>query len=168
MTDAQRAPLMVADSGTRDRWVWIRSSTEWLVLAGWVGSWGFFALGVAPTAFRVLPSSLEAGELVAPLLRGLHWYGLVAGTFLAISAWWSGRSHFERWLPVALALLCAITEFGVSAAIARVRPHAFGAVANADAAARFAFLHTSSRALFASILTGAAALLIARSRPTRS
>ena len=40
----------------------------WLLLGTWIGSWLLFALVVAPTAFRVLPSTHVAGTLVAPVL----------------------------------------------------------------------------------------------------
>ena len=56
---------------------WLRA-TEALLLGGWFGSWALFALVIAPTAFRELPSGEIAGQLVGPVLRVLHYYGIVA------------------------------------------------------------------------------------------
>jgi hypothetical protein len=57
-------------------------AVRWLSLGGWLGSWALFALVIAPTAFRVLPSGDIAGALVSPVLRTLHLYGVLAGAVL--------------------------------------------------------------------------------------
>ena len=73
---------MTEHSGSRFGALALRS-TLWLVLGGWFGAWMLFAVGVAPAAFRVLPSSEIAGSLISPLLKGLHLYGIAAGLGLS-------------------------------------------------------------------------------------
>ena len=120
-------------------------ATLWLVLGSWLGAWLLFAVGVAPTAFRVLPSSEIAGSLVGPLLRLLHLSGIAAGLGLACLTAVLGRSRMLIVLPLVLAGLCALSEFWITASIAVIRPEAFGVGATAEAAARFSSLHTASR-----------------------
>jgi hypothetical protein len=139
-------------------------STLWLVLGCWLGSWMLFAFGVAPTAFRILPSSEIAGSLVSPLLRGLHLYGIAAGLGLSCLGMVLRRGPLLSLLPLALAGLCAFSEFSVTASISGIRPEAFGEGATPDAAARFASLHTTSRALYSAVLVGVAALTVLHSR----
>jgi len=143
-------------------------SCLWLVLGVWLGAWMLFAVGVAPIAFRVLPSTEVAGSLVSPLLRGLHLYGMAAGLTLAGIAAGLGRGRLLVMLPVALAGLCAVSEFWVTAAISLVRPEAFGPGATADAAARFSSLHITSRTLYFFVLVGLVALTMLHSRADSS
>lgn len=132
---------------------------RWLLLGGWFGSWALFALAVAPLSFRVLPNAEVAGALVSPLLRTLHLYGLFAGLALSAIAFASKQSRSLQVLPLLLAGLCAITEFGLTAAITDIRPSTFGADTPEGAAARFARLHLMSRGLFATILLGSGVLI---------
>ena len=132
---------------------------RWLLLGGWFGSWALFAFAVAPIAFRVLPSGLEAGRLVSPLLRALHLYGLVAGTALFAIAIAQGERRMLAWTAAVLAALCAFTEFGITAAIGGMRPSTFGPATPAGAAERFAHLHQASRVIFGVVLAGSAALI---------
>lgn len=135
-------------------------ATLWLVLGSWLGAWLLFAVGVAPTAFRVLPSSELAGSLVGPLLRLLHLSGIAAGFGLAGLAAALGRGRLLLALPVALASLCAISEFWITASITTIRPEAFGPGSTADAAARFSSLHSASRTVYSTIGVGLIALVI--------
>ena len=138
---------------------WLRA-IRWLALAGWFGSWALCALVVAPTAFRVLPSATEAGALVGPVLRSLHLYGLFAGAFLFAITFAYYERPLLRWLPCVLALLCAVTEFGVSAEINHIRPSTFGPGTPADAASRFSQLHLLSRTIFGAVLAGVGVLTV--------
>ena len=74
-----------------------------LALVVWVGGLTLFAFVLAPVAFRVLPSTHEAGLVVGAALRLLHLIGLVAGlVYIAASVaaaageskagrrWWLG------------------------------------------------------------------------------
>ena len=81
-------------------------SALWLCLAGWIGGFGLFALVVAPTAFRVLPSTEIAGTLVGPVLEALHLYGAAAGLLLALLAWRLGRGPLLCLLPLVLTVAC--------------------------------------------------------------
>jgi Domain of unknown function (DUF4149) len=133
-------------------------SALWILLGGWVGAWGLFSLRVAPVAFSALPPD-QAGHIVAPVLAALHLYGIGAGLALAGLAALLRRGRLLVGLPLALALLCGVSEFGVSAAIHAVRPHAFGPGADAADAARFAWLHRVSVAIFTVVWLGALALV---------
>lgn len=133
---------------------------RWLSLGGWLGSWALFAFVIAPTAFRVLPSAEVAGSLVAPVLRTLHLYGLGAGIGLCAIAFALRERRLMWVLPIILALLCALTEFGVTAAITDIRPSSFGPGTPEGAAERFSQLHMLSRALFGLILMGVVALTV--------
>jgi hypothetical protein len=82
-----------------------------LAMVVWVGGLCFFAFVVAPVAFFVLPSTHEAGLVVAGTLSVLHPMGLVCGVlFLAATAlvWMKavGRERrlvaAEFWLVVAM------------------------------------------------------------------
>jgi hypothetical protein len=130
----------------------------WLLLGGWVGAWVLFGAVIAPTAFRVLPSTQVAGELVGPVIAVLHLYGAAAGIALALLAWALGRGRLLRVLPLLLAALCLYSHFGVSARISEIRDRAFGAEGSSEAAARFGALHERSLHLF--IAVGAGALLL--------
>ncbi|MGH0036008.1 MAG: hypothetical protein ACQGVK_13355 [Myxococcota bacterium] len=143
---------------------WPLRAVRWSVLGGWVGSWGLFALVVAPTAFRVLEGADEASRLIGPVLRSLHLYGLAAGLVLALVARVGGqRAPF--WIaPLVLAALCAATEFGVTGSLDGIRPHELGADSAPDAAGRFAQLHRISQAIFAAVWLGAIGLVVAHAR----
>lgn len=139
-------------------------TTLWLVLGGWLGAWILFAVGVAPIAFRVLPSSEIAGSLVSPLLRGLHLYGIAAGLGLSALALVLRRGPLLGLVPLVLAGLCAFSEFSITAAISEVRPQAFGPGSTSEAAARFSSLHTASRGLYSAVAVGVVALTMLHSR----
>ena len=139
-------------------------ATLWLILGSWLGAWLLFAVGVAPTAFRVLPSSELAGSIVGPLLRLLHLSGIAAGLGLAGLAGVLGRGRLLLALPLVLAGLCAFSEFWITASIALIRPEAFGPGATADAAARFSSLHTASRGIYSVVGVGLITLVILQVR----
>jgi hypothetical protein len=131
----------------------------WLLLGGWIGSWLLFALVVAPTAFRVLPSTAVAGALVAPVLDALHLYGAAAGLFLAALARALRRGTLRVALPLVMAVACLYSQFGVSAELAEIRDQVFGPGGNEQLAARFAHLHRVSMGIYSAVLLAALALL---------
>lgn len=139
-------------------------SALWLLLGGWIGAWGVFALVVAPTAFRVLPSTEVAGNLVGPLLSFLHLYGAGAGLALAGIAWALSRPMALRVLPLVLMAACLYTQFGVSGEIAEIRDLALRPEGNEEMAARFTHLHTLSRTIFGSVGVAAIVLLVLHAR----
>lgn len=136
---------------------------RWLLLGGWLGSWALFALVIAPTAFQVLPSSEVAGALVSPVLRTLHLYGLAAGLTLFAIAFSFRERRLLKLLPLALALLCLATEFGLTTAITDIRPSMFGPETPYGAASQFSQLHLLSRMLFGTVLAGVAILTVLHS-----
>jgi len=131
----------------------------WCLLGGWIGALLLFSIVVAPTAFQVLPNPELAGRLVGPVLRSLNLYGALAGLALAALAWQLGRGAWLVALPLALAALSLVSQFGITAEIERIRPLAFGAAPDAAALARFGRLHGLSVLLFG--ITGIAALVLA-------
>ena len=144
---------------------WALQATAWVLLAGWFGAFSFFGFVIAPTAFQVLPSQEAAGALVAPALASLHAYGIFAGLSLAAL----GAALRRGWpvvvLPLALAVTCAVSEYGVTSAINEVQPRSFGEELEEEAAERFSDLHQTSRILFGIVQLGALGLILLHSRP---
>lgn len=140
---------------------WLRAA-EWLLLGAWIGAWLFFALVVAPTAFRALPSTQIAGRLIGPVLATLHLTGAALGPALAALAWGLSRTGIHLWLPLAMGAICAVSHFGVTAQIEIVRPLAFGTEGSPEMAARFQLLHRISMGIYAAV--GLAGLLLAALR----
>ena len=145
---------------------WALEAATWTLLAGWFGSFSFFATMIAPTAFQVLPSQAAAGDLVAPILASLHTYGMLAGVALSALGATLRRGWLAVALPLVLAATCAVSECGVTRAIEEVEPHAFGARYEREPAERFAQLHEISMALFAVVQFGTLGLIFLHSRPS--
>jgi hypothetical protein len=139
-------------------------SAFWLVLGGWVGAWFLFAFGVSTTVFRVLPTTELAGQVVGPLLGGLHLYGAAAGALLALLTLGLGRGPVLAGAPLLLAALCLYSEFGITGEIDAVRGQAFGPDATLEATERFGVLHRRSLALFTAVGIGVVSLVVAHAR----
>jgi hypothetical protein len=139
-------------------------SLLWLTLGGWVGSWACFGLLVAPMAFQILPSTRIAGTLVGPILTALHLYGGVAGAILALLAWLLGRGRLRIGLPLAMAIACLYSHFGVSAEIAELSGQAFGPEGSEALAARFNTLHQLSLWIFGVVSAVSIALVVLHAR----
>ncbi len=100
-----------------------------LSLIVWLGGLIFFSFVVAPTAFSVLSSRHLAGSVVSRSLTVLHWMGLVSGlVFLATSMLYarlsSGSAHplaVRHLLIIAMLVLTAISQFGISPKMAALR-----------------------------------------------
>ena len=133
------------------------SALQWILIGGWLGSWAFFAFVTARVAFQVLAVD-AAGAIVGPTLHALHLYGLFAGIVLTGVGF---KLHWPRALIVLVVLMscaCAITEFGVTAAIEQVRPSEASSDSAPDAGATFAMLHQLSMIIFSVVLLGVFAL----------
>ncbi len=130
----------------------------WLCLGSWLGAWALFAFVIAPTAFRVLPSTEVAGSFVGPILQTLHLFGTGAGLALVFLGWSLDRDRLLVLLPGALAVACLMSEFGLTASITDVLPHLLGPASGPDDAARFDLLHRMSRLLYG--LVGAGLLVL--------
>ena len=120
----------------------------WLLLGGWIGAWVTFGALVAPTAFRALPSTELAGQVVGPVISALHGYGMAAGLLLALLAWILRRGALLVLIPLAAAAACAWSELVVTPRIAAIRPLMAGPDGTPELAARFAHLHRLSVAIF--------------------
>lgn len=123
----------------------------WLLLGGWIGSWVTFGALVAPTAFRALPSSELAGQVVGPVISALHGYGAAAGLLLALLAWNLRRGALLVAIPLAAAAACAWSELVITPRIAAIRPLMVGPAGTPELAARFAHLHRVSVVIFLSV-----------------
>jgi uncharacterized membrane protein len=92
-----------------------------LSLIVWIGGLIFFAFGVAPAAFSVLPTTHLAGNLVGRTLAILHWMGIFSGlVFLATSVLYSQRTRgtpnafaARNILIVLMLALTLISQFGI-------------------------------------------------------
>ena len=144
-------------------------------LALWVGGLVFFAFAVAPVAFHVLPTTHEAGTVVAGCLRILHWLGLgCGGTFLLASlappARCTSRVVQITLLCSMMAMTCA-SQFLILPRMEVDRVAASGDMETVppDAPARVDFdrLHIlSERVEGAILLCGVLALALAAAQPT--
>jgi len=143
---------------------WLLRTCTWVLLGGWLGSFGLFAFVIAPTAFRVLPSHAVAGDLVSPVLALLHVYGIVAGICLGLLGWLANRGRAAILLPLALAAVCATSEYAVTPAIEAVEPLVFGDTMTPEAARRFSDLHEMSRMLFGLVWLGVLGLIVLHAR----
>jgi len=143
-------------------------SSLWLLLGGWVGSWLFFAMVIARTAFQVLPSTELAGRVVAPALTALHVYGALAGVAVAGLARGLRRSRLLLWLPLVLAALCAYSQLSITAEMEALRPRVWGPGGDELAAARYRLLHGRSMLVFSAVCLGAVSLVFMHARADAS
>ncbi len=126
-------------------------SLLWLLLGGWVGSWALFGLVIAPTAFRVLPSTEIAGTVIGPVLTTLHLFGAAAGFGVSAIAAVFRRGRLRVALPLLLAVACLYSQFGVSAEISEIRDQVFGPEGNEALAARWGSLHRLSLGIYLTV-----------------
>jgi len=92
-----------------------------LSLILWVGGLVFFAFVLAPTAFKVLPTTHLAGNVVGVTLGKLHWIGIISGiVYLVSSMLYSYRTNgtvhvfaFRHILLCVMLALTLISQFGI-------------------------------------------------------
>ncbi len=138
-------------------------SLLWLVLGSWIGATLYFALVVALAAFRVLPTSELAGQVVDAVYTPLQLYGVGAGLLLAALARALRRSRWLQIHPIILSVLCFTSHFGITARLDELRDRAFGAdgtVPEGAASAEFWQLHGASMGIHSLVILGAIALLV--------
>ncbi len=137
------------------------------VVSAWLGAALLLAASVAPAAFGALPSRDLAGAVIGRVLPVVFISGALAGLFAFLLT--------RSWPGLAMAVACAIAQFGVDARIARLRAAIGGPVdaLAADDPRRVAFgrLHGVSVTLLGLAMIGAAAVVVgaalaARPRPT--
>ncbi|MGH0030966.1 MAG: hypothetical protein ACQGVC_14325 [Myxococcota bacterium] len=136
----------------------------WLLLGGWLGSFGLFGLVIARVAFQVLPSTELAGRIVAPVLTALHLYGAVAGAALAGLAYVLGRGGLRLALPLVLAAACLFSHFVISAEISEIRDLVFGPEGSEALAARWGRLHGLSMGIYLAVSAGVVWLVALHAR----
>jgi uncharacterized membrane protein len=78
-----------------------------LTMVVWVGGLIFFAFVLAPVAFSVLPSTHEAGTVVAGTLRILNEAGLICGFVFVMALPWGISPRRTARLLLAEILCCA-------------------------------------------------------------
>ena len=142
--------------------VFLRSML-WLSLAGWLGSWAFFAFVVSRVAFRVLPGNI-AGDLAGMLLQTLHFGGAGLALIAAASAFALGRRGLVITLPVVLAAICLVSELWLAPEVAAVRPSTLGAAATQETSLRFSHLHRLSLGLFMLVHLASLVLVVLHAR----
>lgn len=92
-----------------------------LSLVVWIGGLIFFALVLAPTAFKVLPTTHLAGNVVGRALGQLHWIAIISGIVYLVSSllysrFADGTAHVFAARHVLLCLMLALTlvsQFGI-------------------------------------------------------
>ncbi len=126
-------------------------SLLWLLLGGWVGAWALFGTVIAPTAFRVLPSTEMAGTVIGPVLTALHLYGAFAGFGVSAVAAALRRGRLRVALPLLLAIACLYSHFGVSSEISEIRDQVFHPGGNEALAARWNTLHQLSLGIYLAV-----------------
>jgi len=148
------------------------SAVEACLLVFWLGAALFFAAGVAPAAFAVLPDSGAAGALVGRLLPQLFVGGVVCGAIVAaIEVVAPRRGRLLRGAGVGVMVVaCAVAQLVIGARIARLRSEIGRPVAELSAqdARRVAFgrLHgLSVGSLGAAMLAAAAVVASVARRP---
>ena len=142
-----------------------------VALALRVGSITFFAFGVAPVAFHVLPSSHEAGLVVSSSLRILHALGFVCGGIFLLAVLGSiTRRTLTRVSLIATALvllmisLTAYSAFSILPRMERDRVTAGGIISGVPPSmpARIDFdrLHHVSEQVEGTVLLGGLLALV--------
>jgi uncharacterized membrane protein len=92
-----------------------------LSLILWIGGLIFFAFVLAPTAFKVLPTTHLAGNVVGVALGKLHWVGIISGivylgSSMAYSYKINGTAHVFAFRHILLCVMLALTlisQFGI-------------------------------------------------------
>ena len=134
-----------------------------LTLSLWVGSIAFFAVGVAPVAFHVLPTTHEAGLVVGGSLHVLHamafWCGAVYLVAALLSLARGTHTHAEWHRATLVLLMLGLTAFSSYSILPRMehdRSSAGGAIENvplsAPARQDFDRLHHTSEQVEGSVL----------------
>ena len=82
---------------------------ELLLIGLWLGAAVFFSLGVAPSAFSILPSSELAGGVVNRTLTIINFSGLVIGILLVLSSFIPRNEIRPIWIWVQRLLLLIVS-----------------------------------------------------------
>jgi len=102
----------------------VRTLTQLVALALWLGGALLLAAVVAPAAFAVLPSRALAGALVGRVLPTVFYAGMAAGALvlaLALAAKGAPFARSRAALGGVLAGACAVAQLVIGPRIARLR-----------------------------------------------
>ena len=104
----------------------LRSLVAFGALSLWLGAAAFFAFGVAPAMFAIMPSRTLAGGIVARLLPTIYYAGMLVGAIvLSLELLGAQERHPLRPRRAGAALgivaACAFGQFVIGARIARLR-----------------------------------------------
>lgn len=124
----------------------------WLGLGVWLGLLLLCGGVVARAAFQEIGDPQAAARLVGRVLGAVQLGGIFLGLALAALGGMLGRGWLAVALPLLLAGLCAVNQFGVAPAVAAI--DLTDPAAPAGAGLRFAHLHRLSVGLFAGVLVG--------------
>jgi len=83
-------------------------SLQFFALGTWVGSILYFSIVIAPGAFRILPNSEEAADLVGYSLTRLHIAGIALGLVYLLATLLLGRSAGVLGRPASLLVFLMI------------------------------------------------------------
>jgi hypothetical protein len=134
---------------------WILLAIYRLALTAWVGSTWTVGLLAAPIAFQVIEPRTLAGTFAS---HAFYWQAIVA--FICAGIVLSTHPYVERrlllsrpifWIIVAMLLLVAVQQFGLSPYMASLRESMMAATAESlrqSLSERFAMLHGISSALY--------------------
>lgn len=124
-----------------------------LAIALWVG--GLWAIGylVAPVLFSTLESRQLAGMVAGKLFALIGWVGLGAAAFLLVFLIARWRAQVLKravfWLVILMALLTAVSQFGVQPLMAQLKVDAMSReVVEEVVRSRFATWHGISSILY--------------------
>ncbi len=130
-----------------------------LILGIWIGANLYFAIVIARAAFRLLPTSELAGQLVDAVYTPLQYYGIAAGLLLAALAVVLRQGRWLATLPAMLSGFCIVSHFVITARMDELRDRAFGAAPEAAASSEFMTLHGVSMGIHSVVLLGAMLLV---------
>lgn len=105
----------------------IISKIELLLIGMWLGAACFFSLGVAPSAFSVLPTGELAGNIVNRTLMIVNISGFLIGLFTLATSFIPGRYRRPLWawarrgLIIIMTAACGIGHFVISFWLAYLR-----------------------------------------------
>ncbi|HJW99569.1 MAG TPA: DUF4149 domain-containing protein [Terriglobales bacterium] len=111
----------------------MRASARFVMISTlvvWVGAIVFFSFVVAPTVFSVLPAKESAGVIVGRSLAALHRIGLICGIVFVAATFLTElkRAKALRALICLMVLLTAVSQFGVTPQMERIRENVGGSI----------------------------------------
>jgi hypothetical protein len=133
----------------------------WTGLGGWIGALLLCGGVLVGAAFELIPDPQVAAQVVGRVLAPLQLAGIALGVGLAALGGAMRRGRLAVAIPLALALACAVNQYGVAPAVAAI--DLADPAAGPGAGLRFARLHQLSVGLFVAVGVGAVLLALLHS-----